>query len=283
MVLENQTDLKPVLENNQKISVPNDATQAHSSLFDSLKNNPYFSAGFGLVGIGALLSILKKSTSLGYTIVQKRFTVTLEVVSKDKSYDWILRWINANLRNNAQHISVETFFSKNEKNQRINTSFSFVPSVGVHYFKYKNTWIRAERVREQVVDRNTGSPVESLKLASLGRNTKIFNSILEEARQSALKLQTGKTLIYMAGLGSEWGLFGHPKDKRPFSSVVLDRGIAQNIRDDILDFLKNSNWYSDRGIPYRRGYLLYGPPGCGKTSFITALAGSLKNLLSILD
>jgi mitochondrial chaperone BCS1 len=29
----------------------------------------------------------------------------------------------------------------------------------------------------------------------------------------------------------------------------------------------------DRGIPYRRGYLLYGPPGSGKTSAITALAG----------
>lgn len=22
------------------------------------------------------------------------------------------------------------------------------------------------------------------------------------------------------------------------------------------------------GIPYRRGYLLYGPPGCGKSSFM---------------
>jgi len=29
------------------------------------------------------------------------------------------------------------------------------------------------------------------------------------------------------------------------------------------------------GIPYRRGYLLHGPPGSGKTSFIQALAGSL--------
>lgn len=31
--------------------------------------------------------------------------------------------------------------------------------------------------------------------------------------------------------------------------------------------------YCERGIPYRRGYLLYGPPGTGKSSFISALAG----------
>ena len=29
------------------------------------------------------------------------------------------------------------------------------------------------------------------------------------------------------------------------------------------------------GIPYRRGYLLHGPPGSGKTSFIQAIAASL--------
>jgi len=35
-------------------------------------------------------------------------------------------------------------------------------------------------------------------------------------------------------------------------------------------------WYLDNGIPYRRGYLLHGPPGTGKTSFIQAIAGKMK-------
>jgi len=34
-------------------------------------------------------------------------------------------------------------------------------------------------------------------------------------------------------------------------------------------------WYADRGIPFRRGYLLYGVPGSGKSSLIHALAGEL--------
>ena len=37
------------------------------------------------------------------------------------------------------------------------------------------------------------------------------------------------------------------------------------------------------GIPYRRGYLLHGPPGCGKSSFITALAGELGFSICVLN
>lgn len=37
------------------------------------------------------------------------------------------------------------------------------------------------------------------------------------------------------------------------------------------------------GIPYRRGYLLHGPPGCGKSSFITALAGELERGICVLN
>jgi hypothetical protein len=41
--------------------------------------------------------------------------------------------------------------------------------------------------------------------------------------------------------------------------------------------------HPQRGIPYRRGYLLHGPPGCGKTSFIVALAGELRLTICIMN
>lgn len=68
----------------------------------------------------------------------------------------------------------------------------------------------------------------------------------------ALKQHEGKTIMY-AAMGSEWRQFGHPRKKRPLSSVILDTGISERILNDCEEFINNPSWYSDRGIPYRRG------------------------------
>ena len=52
---------------------------------------------------------------------------------------------------------------------------------------------------------------------------------------------------------------------------------------DVQDFLSSGKWYYDRGIPYRRGYLLHGPPGSGKSSFIQAFAGELDYNIAVLN
>jgi hypothetical protein len=57
--------------------------------------------------------------------------------------------------------------------------------------------------------------------------------------------------------------------KRSISTVILNENAKMDLLKDIKDFLDQTarEWYSDRGIPYRRGYLLYGLPGTGKSSF----------------
>ncbi|XP_026467682.1 mitochondrial chaperone BCS1-like [Ctenocephalides felis] len=84
-------------------------------------------------------------------------------------------------------------------------------------------------------------------------------------------------------MGSEWRQFGQPRKRRPLGSVVLDAGVSEKILNDCKDFINNPSWYTERGIPYRRGYLLHGPPGCGKSSYINALAGELEFAICVLN
>lgn len=246
-----------------------------------LGSNPYFGAGFGLFGVGAGVAILRKVSQVGMILFRRHCMMTLEVPCRDKSYQWLLQWITNNAKH-TQHLSVETTFQQHETG-KVRTSFDFIPSVGTHFFTYKRTWIRVERNREQhTLDLHMGVPWETVTLTALGRDKGIYFRILEEARAAALRREEGKTIMYTA-VGSEWRQFGHPRQRRPVSSVILDVGIRDRILTDVREFIANPKWYNDRGIPYRRGYLLYGPPGCGKSSFITALAGELQYSICVLN
>lgn len=149
----------------------------------------------------------------------------------------------------------------------------------------------------------SGTPWETVTLTTLSRDRSLFPHLLSEARDLAMRGQEGKLVIHTAW-GIEWKPFGQPRQKRPLQSVVLDNGVGEKIEDDVKAFLGRRQWYADRGlpnpllryrklkrfyvlgivgIPYRRGYLLHGPPGSGKTSFIQALAGSLGYDICLLN
>lgn len=59
---------------------------------------------------------------------------------------------------------------------------------------------------------------------------------------------------------------------------------VNKIIDRIDFFVKNKSWYEMRGIPYQLGFLFYGPPGCGKTSTIKAIAKMLdRHIINVND
>ena len=105
-----------------------------TGLLASLSDNPYFSAGFGLVGVGTALALLRKGSQYGFVAFRRHAMITLEVPSKDRSFQWLLQWITQNAKR-AQHLSVETTFHQNDTG-KVNTKFDFIPSPGTHFFRY---------------------------------------------------------------------------------------------------------------------------------------------------
>ncbi|CCF41094.1 mitochondrial chaperone BCS1 [Colletotrichum higginsianum] len=75
------------------------------------------------------------------------------------------------------------------------------------------------------------------------------------------------------------------RTSRPFSTVILNEKTKKELVDDVADYLSPATrkWYSNRGIPWRRGYLLTGPPGTGKSSLSLALAGFFKMRIYIVS
>lgn len=236
-----------------------------------------FGAGFGLISLGLAATVARKGLQVGMIVFRRHYMTTVEVTCKDKSYPWVLDWVAKRGARKTQHLSVDTAFVETEGG-KVETKYNFVPSPGAHFMRYNGTWIKVERTREQ----RMLEPWETVQMTTIGRHKTLFVDILENARQMALSSMSGKTVMYTV-IGTDWKPFGHPRQRRPITSVVLDSGVSESIVDDVRDFISSFSWYRDRGIPYRRGYLLHGPPGCGKTSFIFALAGELEYSICVLN
>jgi mitochondrial chaperone BCS1 len=124
---------------------------------------------------------------------------------------------------------------------------------------------------------------EDVYISCLGRSPQILKELLSECRTEYAKLVQGKTCLYEHQDGT-WARSA-VSDIRPISTVILNESRKSELLKDIGDFLDptSQQWYSDRGIPYRRGYLLYGPPGTGKSSLTLSIAGRFALDIYILS
>ncbi|KAI1116460.1 BCS1 N terminal-domain-containing protein [Nemania sp. NC0429] len=265
-----------------------------------------------LLLVGTLTMCWDYVSRLFWARLESYLMSVVDIRTDDEIYNIVMAWVasqrfskearrfvaNTNLASRSWHVAHlddddEDEFDgrrRHSAEKKRKRALAYTPSFGYHYFWYRGRLLlfRRSSNRHQT-SYMLASEREEISISCFGRNPWVLKELLLEAREQYLERDQHKTQIYRGVIRQ---LHAEPswqrcmsRASRPFSTVILDDRTKKALIDDVTDYLdpKTQRWYANRGIPYRRGYLLHGPPGTGKSSLSLALAGFFKMRIYIVS
>ncbi|KAI5120959.1 hypothetical protein M0805_001663 [Coniferiporia weirii] len=249
------------------------------------------------VVIGGTVETARRVSKTAWNGFVDSFFLTAHFSQEDYPYDWLMHWLSKQpawgqsrefeitTRSVGRTSITQTTTGDLEDDEaedddddvdslvhgRRKRKVAFMPSLGTtHTIYYRGHWLRITRSKRAHGYHNYAE----LSVSVVARNNNILKKLVLEAKREYEKDAEHRVHIFMADSYASWRWNG-ARQKRPMSSIVLEPGVKDMLLADCRDFLCSEDWYAERGIPFRRGYLLHGVPGSGKTSLIHSLAGEL--------
>ncbi|KAJ6125991.1 hypothetical protein N7471_010484 [Penicillium samsonianum] len=207
--------------------------------------------------------------------LQNYFTSTVHIHSSSETHDMLTSWIaSRGLEDAARSFIAKVNTTRRnygDRSRAVKKPLQFLPYNAGFFI-----WFKKQPLLCKINEEGTGySKYENISVTCLGRSSNILKALLKECQDEYLNHIENKITIF-GHCSSQWRK-EKAKDIRPLSTVILKDSEKSPLIKDMKDFLEpqTRNWYSQRRLPYRRGYLLHGPPGTGKSSFSLSIAGEL--------
>ena len=242
-----------------------------------LQGNAVASGGLTVLVAGSALALTQKAAASASALLLRRFVARADFDSRDDSYRWMVSWLaSPRVVGEARAYTVTTTLRRlgATGDDGGDEGVYLLPS-GSSLLRFGRKWALLRRERSDD-DAKSSKERESLTLWVLGGSKDDLRAVVDAARAHYASTRRRTTSVYALEDYGSWALVA-TRAARPLASVVLnDPDAAAALRDDCATFLASEALYARRGIPYRRGYLLHGAPGTGKTSAALAIAAELE-------
>ncbi|GAV84582.1 AAA domain-containing protein/AAA_assoc domain-containing protein [Cephalotus follicularis] len=192
-------------------------------------------------------------------------------------------YLGSKLSPSVQRIKVH----KPEKEKQLDVSIDKNQELVDLFSGVKFKWVLvSSRVQKSVPHKkgnSNGISREEIRYLEVTFNKKhrdmVLKSYLPYVLQKAQKIRENKKAVKLHTIdynGTDyWGSINldHPAT---FDTMAMDPVMKKELIEDLDRFVSRKEYYRRIGKAWKRGYLLYGPPGSGKSSLIAAMANYLK-------
>jgi chaperone BCS1 len=275
-------------------------------LWQQAQSNQFLTGGFVLGALGCIAAYLRNFPRQIYEWCKRRVFIDFEIPMTDEAFYWFNDWLAAQpyTHKRARRLSVRTtsrtsgprnpqdaehqlaVWSDGPDSQHVHMpEIVLSPAPGRHVLWFKRHLLVVDRERQE---KDAGTSLadsshyarEKYDVSVMAWDRNIIKEILAEARKAYYPPGERRVRVCVHN-GDSW----RHSSRRPraINSVIWPEGQMENLIADATKFISAEQWYVDLGIPYRRGYLLKGPPGNGKSSGVIALASHLGMSIYIVN